>query len=184
MGTLYSRAGGVRSVQESGQRHGQTLSNTVIQSPSSTRLFHGFEANVWLQQHLHQPYRVQWFDIGLVGVYLSFFVFPHILAIVFARLDIRLFRSYIIGLLATWYIGLLGYFLVPTAPPWMTSVIGLHAADRPHRSAGDRSLQQRHLSARLYRDRAERRRSHAVTAHWLSPPSWLWHCGVAGGSRA
>ncbi len=87
-------------------------------------LFHGAEANVWLQQHLHQPDHVQWFEIALVGVYLSFFVLPHILAIVFARLDIMLFRSYVIGLLATWYIGLIGYFLVPTAPPWMTSVKG------------------------------------------------------------
>lgn len=88
-------------------------------------LFSGRVPSGWLQDHVSTSSvagsALSW---SLVAVYVSYFVAPHLVALVLARLDLRAFARYAVALLAVSYAGLLISALVPTAPPWLAAADG------------------------------------------------------------
>ncbi|MGE0228315.1 MAG: phosphatase PAP2 family protein [Dehalococcoidia bacterium] len=87
-------------------------------------LFRGEEPVVWLQSKFFSPSEVSVFDVIATQVHWSYFVVPHALAGVVYVWRRSLFSRYIMMLLAVNYIGLLCFYLVPTAPPWLASQYG------------------------------------------------------------
>ena len=87
-------------------------------------LFAGAIPTVWLQRHLYTLGSPRLLDYVLIGVHFSFFLLPHVLAGVLWRIDRRLFRRYVLALVATCWVGLIVAFLVPTAPPWLAGAEG------------------------------------------------------------
>jgi membrane-associated phospholipid phosphatase len=73
------------------------------------------------QQCLRDKGRVNWLDRALTGVYALWEAEPHIaLALVLAKRPER-FAASALRQAATFDLTLLGYWLVPTAPPWWAS---------------------------------------------------------------
>jgi membrane-associated phospholipid phosphatase len=77
-----------------------------------------------LQQLLRSHDRISPLDIGLTAIYFTWEAWPHaVLAWYLARHPERFARAAaVVG--ATIDITLLGYWLVPTAPPWWASLVG------------------------------------------------------------
>lgn len=84
------------------------------------RLFFGVMPTEWLQSHLYSG-RMDALVFAVAGVWSSYFLVPHLSLLVAWKLDpknaVRNTAAYIL----TYYLGLLIYFLVPTAPPWAAS---------------------------------------------------------------
>jgi hypothetical protein len=87
-------------------------------------LFGGHEPVVWIQSKFFSPSNIGFFDVVATQVHWSFFVVPHALAGAIYIWRRPLFSRYVIMLLAVEYIGLLCFYLVPTAPPWLASQYG------------------------------------------------------------
>jgi PAP2 superfamily len=92
-------------------------------------LFLGTLPSVWLQEALYVPGRVGALDVILSSVYITYFVAPHLIAIVVWRTRPQLFPKVIVALSLTFLIGLLCYFTIPTAPPWLAAQNGNIDAD-------------------------------------------------------
>lgn len=75
-----------------------------------------------LQRVLYDSGNARWHDVVLTAVYLSFFVVPHAVAVVLSRRDRVRFGRYLLATVAVFAFGLVGFFLAPTNPPWMTGV--------------------------------------------------------------
>lgn len=88
-----------------------------------------------MQRQWHQPGSVQWWEHALVVVHAShFLVFLFTGAILWsARPPVFVWFKRTLALVMT--LGLLGYALVPTAPPWMATGLGVPIA--VERIAGD-----------------------------------------------
>ena len=79
---------------------------------------------VWLQDRLHDPARAGLADRLAYAVYLSYFAVPHFAAaVIWTRARAR-FPRYVLAMLATYFLGLAGSFLLPTAPPWLAAQQG------------------------------------------------------------
>jgi hypothetical protein len=88
-------------------------------------LFLGGVPTVWLQAHLHEPGRVQWFEVAAFVVYVShFFVTPLLAAVLWVR-DRWRFRRFAAALALLTLLGCLTFVAFPAAPPWMASEHGL-----------------------------------------------------------
>ena len=87
------------------------------------RLF-GTVPTVWLQDHLHDPHHVRWYDVLTVPVYFSHFLVSLAVAIVLWAVSYRLFRRYIATLVTLTVATVVTYALYPAAPPWMASLNG------------------------------------------------------------
>jgi len=87
-------------------------------------LFGGQEPVVWIQSKFFSPGNIGILDVTATQVHWSFFVVPHALAGAIWVWRRPLFSRYVIMLLAVEYIGLLFFYLVPTAPPWLASQYG------------------------------------------------------------
>jgi hypothetical protein len=75
----------------------------------------------WLQGRGFDRGQVEWLDWAAVGVHWSFFLAPHaaaVLVFVFAR---PLFPRFVALMVGVMWAGLLLFFLVPTAPPWLAA---------------------------------------------------------------
>jgi len=84
-------------------------------------LFGGTVPTVWLQAHLHEPGRVQWFEVAAFLVYVShFFVTPLLAAVLWVR-DRWRFRRFAASLALLTLFGCLTFVAFPAAPPWMAS---------------------------------------------------------------
>src|SRR5215218_1853586 len=85
----------------------------------------GAVPSVWLQQHLHHPGQVQWFEVAAFLVYVShFFVTPLLAAVLWVR-DRRRFRRFAAPLALLTLLGCITFVVFPAAPPWMASEHGL-----------------------------------------------------------
>jgi membrane-associated phospholipid phosphatase len=84
----------------------------------------GAVPTVWLQDHLYHPNRISLVDSVTMAVYASYFKAHFIAAAVIWRVRRDLLESYMKVVLVTFALGLVGYFLVPTAPPWLASQAG------------------------------------------------------------
>jgi hypothetical protein len=88
-------------------------------------LFGGAVPTVWLQGHLHEAGRVQWFEVAAFLVYVShFFVTPLLAAVLWVR-DRWRFRRFAAALALLTLLGCVTFVAFPAAPPWMASERGL-----------------------------------------------------------
>ncbi len=92
-------------------------------------LFAGVLPSAWLQETFYVPGRIAIHDYVLMATYISYFVVPHIAAVVVWRSRRDLFPRVIAAISLTFLIGLVFYFLIPTAPPWLASENGVIAED-------------------------------------------------------
>jgi membrane-associated phospholipid phosphatase len=77
-----------------------------------------------LQSWLHPTPEARWYDVVMAALHGSHFVsFLLVGLAVWSRRPDR-FRLYVTAVLVTAYAGLAGYFLVPTAPPWLAAELG------------------------------------------------------------
>jgi membrane-associated phospholipid phosphatase len=87
-------------------------------------LFLGSDPVVWLQQRLFSPSHVTLLDIAAVQVHWSFFIAPHLLAVAVFIWKREFFPRYAVLVVGTMYVGLVLFFLLPTAPPWLAAQAG------------------------------------------------------------
>lgn len=75
--------------------------------------------SVWLQERIVAPYgEIPWWETVMSVVYLSFFIVPIVLAGVLWMRSRTQFVRFVTQLMAVSAIALVGYILVPSAPPW------------------------------------------------------------------
>ena len=72
-----------------------------------------------------------WYDFGWTAVYVSFFVVPHLVGILLLWRCRSLFRDYLLALAVLFALALVGFFALPTAPPWLVTEV-VPAADFAH----------------------------------------------------
>lgn len=72
-----------------------------------------------------------WYDYGWAAVYLSFFIVPHLVAILLLWWCRSLFWRYVLALAVLFALALAGFFALPTAPPWLVTEV-VPAADFAH----------------------------------------------------
>ncbi len=87
-------------------------------------IFLGVEPVSWLQMRLFSPARVSALDWAAVLVHWSFFLAPHAGAVAVFLWRRDLFSRYTVVVVGTMYLGLLLFFAVPTAPPWLAGQAG------------------------------------------------------------
>jgi PAP2 superfamily len=97
----------------------------LLQADVDAWLFDGAVPTVWLQQHLHHPGHVRWFEVAAFLVYVShFFVTPLLAALLWVR-DRWRFRRFAASLALLTLLGCITFVAFPAAPPWMASEHGL-----------------------------------------------------------
>lgn len=84
-------------------------------------LFLGATPTIWLQDRLFDPLRISFLDYLTTFTHWSYFIVPHVAAILIWRTRPELFRRYMLTMTITMGIGLVVYFLSPAAPPWLTA---------------------------------------------------------------
>lgn len=72
---------------------------------------------VWLQEHLKMA-EAQWWEVFTSFVYMSYFIVPYAVAGFLWLKDRLQWRRFVLRLVTIFFIGLIGYILVPAAPPW------------------------------------------------------------------
>lgn len=87
-------------------------------------MFLGEVPTVWLQERLYEPGNASIRDFVLITIYGSYFVVPHLFAAVLWIWRRTEFPLYVFAVLGMYYVSLLGFFLVPTAPPWLAATQG------------------------------------------------------------
>jgi membrane-associated phospholipid phosphatase len=85
---------------------------------ADARLFGGVLPQQWLQERLYDAETVSALDVLTLVVIFSYFVVPHLVALVLWRRDGEAFRRYCPAFLLTLYAGLAVSAVLPTAPPW------------------------------------------------------------------
>ncbi|WP_372631962.1 phosphatase PAP2 family protein [Gordonia jinghuaiqii] len=77
----------------------------------------GVNPTAWLQEHLKQA-SPPWWEVIISVVYMSYFIVPYAVAAVLWLKDRTAWRRYAACFVATTFLALVGYTLVPGAPPW------------------------------------------------------------------
>lgn len=83
-------------------------------------MFFGTEPTVWLQAHLKQPY-APWWETLVSFVYVSYFIAPYVVAGVLWLKNRADWKKFALRYVVMSFIGLIGFILVPAAPPWAAS---------------------------------------------------------------
>ena len=76
----------------------------------------GVNPTVWLQEHLKQG-EPPWWEVIVSVVYMSYFIVPYATAAVLWVRDRMAWRRFAACFIAVSFVGLIGYSLVPAAPP-------------------------------------------------------------------
>jgi membrane-associated phospholipid phosphatase len=84
-------------------------------------LFDGVLPSIWLQRRLFDPVHISWFDQLWTIVYFSFFVVPHVVAIVLLFRNRDQFQRFVTASALLFLIGAISFALLPTNPPWLAS---------------------------------------------------------------
>ncbi len=82
-------------------------------------LFGGRIPTLRLQDKYFDPDNLHFWDFGLTFVHWSYFIVPHVAAILLWYTRPALFRRFVSGLAVMLGLGLAIYFLIPTNPPWL-----------------------------------------------------------------
>ncbi len=80
--------------------------------------------SLWLQERWFEAGDAGLFDGAMFGVYISYFIVPQLAGVLLWRASRARFRRYVVATLATFYVGLLIGFALPTAPPWLAGQEG------------------------------------------------------------
>ncbi len=86
-------------------------------APDVDRWMFGVNPTVWLQSHIKDA-QPPWWEMITSVVYVSYFVVPYAVAGVLWLKDRHAWRRYAVAFVATTFLALVGYTLVPAAPPW------------------------------------------------------------------
>jgi membrane-associated phospholipid phosphatase len=84
----------------------------------------GTNPSAWLQEHLYKAGNIGLIGWGSVAVYTSYFTVHYLLAVGLWLSRKEHLSQFVGAILATLFIGLIGYYLLPTAPPWLASESG------------------------------------------------------------
>lgn len=76
-----------------------------------------------LQDWLHDPGDLAWYDGALTTVYVSFFLVPHLVALLLLWRQRRLFWRYTGAMAVLFALATAGFYLLPTSPPWLVAGI-------------------------------------------------------------
>lgn len=85
--------------------------------PDVDRAMFGEVPTVWLQSHLKTA-TPSWWEVIISAIYISFFIVPYAIAAVLWLRDRVVWRKYIYRFIVMSFLALVGYVLVPAAPPW------------------------------------------------------------------
>ena len=97
----------------------------IVQAPIDfDRALFGVVPTVALQQWLHPTPALHWYDLPLAVLHGSHFLTFLVVGLIVWVWRPAAFRGYATAVLLTSYAGLVGYFLFPTAPPWMAAQQG------------------------------------------------------------
>ncbi|HEX6032715.1 MAG TPA: phosphatase PAP2 family protein, partial [Tepidiformaceae bacterium] len=77
-----------------------------------------------LQDRFFTPADVSWLDWAAVLVHWSFFIIPHAVAVAIFVWRRPQFPRYALVVAGTMWLGLVLFYLVPTAPPWLVASTG------------------------------------------------------------
>ncbi|MEE4022178.1 phosphatase PAP2 family protein [Gordonia sp. PKS22-38] len=77
----------------------------------------GVNPTVWLQSHIKEA-SPPWWEVITSVIYMSYFIVPYAVAAVLWIKNRATWRRYAACFLATTFLALIGYTLVPAAPPW------------------------------------------------------------------
>ncbi len=83
-------------------------------------LFGGALPTEWLQGRFHDPDRIRAHDTALALVHASFFVVPFMVGAALWWKRRAVFATYVWATAIAFGLGLVGFMLVPTAPPWLS----------------------------------------------------------------
>jgi hypothetical protein len=86
-------------------------------APDVDHWMFGVNPTVWLQSHIKDA-QPPWWEMITSVVYVSYFVVPYAVAGVLWLRDRGAWRRYAVAFVATTFLALVGYTLVPAAPPW------------------------------------------------------------------
>lgn len=87
-------------------------------------LFFGTDPVQWLQRQFFAVSEVRFLDIASVALHWSFFIAPYAMAVLVFLFRRERFPQYVALTVGTMYLGLLLFFLLPTAPPWLAAQQG------------------------------------------------------------
>ena len=90
-------------------------------SSFEANFFGGTLPSQWLQDRFHSPDRIELQSVGLAVVHLSFFVVPFVVAAMLWFRQRVVFIRYGWATAIAFGLGLIGFVLLPTAPPWMSN---------------------------------------------------------------
>lgn len=101
-------------------------------APDVDHFFFGVNPTVWLQSHLKEA-SPPWWEVIVSVVYMSYFIVPYATAAVLWVRDRAVWRRFAACFIAVSFLGLVGYTLVPAAPPWAAAkCTAVEVADYPH----------------------------------------------------
>ncbi|MCC7363259.1 MAG: phosphatase PAP2 family protein [Dehalococcoidia bacterium] len=88
------------------------------------QLLPGREPVTWLQERWFDQGNIDWLDWATVAVHWSFFIAPHLGAVLVYLYRRVLFARYAALMVSIMWLGLALFFLLPTTPPWLAGVQG------------------------------------------------------------
>jgi type IV secretory pathway VirB3-like protein len=84
------------------------------------RWLFGVDPTVWLQSQLKEPFP-PWWEMAVSLIYVSYFLAPPVVAGVLWLRDRAAWRRFAFQFVTISFIGLVGFIVVPAAPPWAAS---------------------------------------------------------------
>ena len=78
-------------------------------------------AATWLQQWSAAWSVLPWIDAAATLVHLSFFVVPHAIGAILLVRRRTMYWRYVLATAVVWTVGTVGFWLVPTNPPWLAT---------------------------------------------------------------
>lgn len=87
-------------------------------------LFLGTDPVQWLQRQFFAASEVRFLDLFSVALHWSFFIAPYAMAVLVFAFRRDRFPQYVALTVGTMYLGLMLFFLLPTAPPWLAAQQG------------------------------------------------------------
>ncbi len=84
-------------------------------------LFGGRLPSTVLQERFFRSSAIDSYDYGWTIVYLSFFIAPHLAAVLLLWRNRSLFWHYLLATAVLFALALLGFFAIPTSPPWLVT---------------------------------------------------------------
>ncbi|MFT4085984.1 MAG: phosphatase PAP2 family protein [Gordonia sp. (in: high G+C Gram-positive bacteria)] len=101
-------------------------------APDVDHWLFGVNPTVWLQAHIKHG-EPPWWEVVTSLVYMSYFIVPYATAAFLWVRDRGVWRRFAVCFIALSFIGLIGYTLVPAAPPWAAAkCTAADVADHPH----------------------------------------------------